>query len=351
MTDSAPGDADAGDDSPGTGGPETATRADSDPSDATDEESATNADDGSATDTDGGHDYPDPGEPLSATEALEILGEETRARIVVELGEAVRDDGIVPAPLSFSELMERVGAADSGRFNYHLDRLVGTFVYKTEAGYLLGPPGHFLYRAVVSGRLTERESVEPFEVGPCPDCGEALLAEYPANSCFYVRCPTCETFQHAVELPASGFEGRTPREALTAGVRRRHHEAALLRRGVCHGCGAAVERRLDDGDHEAWEAFYGHDVYAAMSCSVCSVGGFGHPALAALVTPPVVAFFHDHGRDAFGATPWEAPLPSAKAGTVVRDDGDRVTVPFEIDGDRLRVTLDDDLAVAATERR
>jgi len=343
MTDSTPEDADGGDDSSATGGPETATRADSDRSDATDENSATNADDG--------HDYPDPGEPLSATEALEILGEETRARIVVELGEAVRDDGIVPAPLSFSELMERVGAADSGRFNYHLDKLVGTFVYKTEAGYLLGPPGHFLYRAVVSGRLTERESVEPFEVGPCPDCGESLLAEYPANSCFYVRCPACETFQHAVELPASGFEGRTPREALTAGVRRRHHEAALLRHGVCHGCGAAVERRLDDGDHEAWEAFYGHDVYAAMSCSVCSVGGFGHPALAALVTPPVVAFFHDHGRDAFGATPWEAPLPGAKAGTTVHDDGDRVTVPFELDGDRLRVTLDDDLAVVATERR
>jgi hypothetical protein len=342
MTDPAPGDADVRDDTSDTGGPGTATRADADSSGKTDE--------GTAADADDGHDYPDPGDPLSAEAALEILGEETRARIVVELGRAVRDDGIVPAPLSFSDLMDRVGAADSGRFNYHLDKLVGTFVYKTEAGYLLGPPGHFLYRAVVSGRLTDREQVEPFEVGTCPDCGEALLAEYPANSCFYVRCPTCETFQHAVELPASGFEGRTPREALTAGVRRRHHEVALLRYGVCHGCGATVERRLDDGDHEAWDDFYGYDIYAAMSCSVCSVGGFGHPALAALVTPPVVAFFHDHDRDAFGAVPWEPPLSTAKAGTVVHDDGDRATVPFELDGDRLRVTLDDDLAVATTER-
>ena len=242
---------------------------------------------GDTPDEDGEHEsqYPDPGDPLSVEKALNIIGEETRAQIVVELGESVRDDGIVPAPLSFSELMERVDAEDSGRFNYHLDKLVGTFVYKTDDGYLLQPSGHFLYRAVVSGRLTDRETVDPFEVGACPDCGEALLAEYPANSCFYVRCPACETFQHAVDLPASGFERRTPEAALTAAVRKRHHEVALLGQGVCHGCGATVERRLDDGDYEAWDAFYGYDVYAAISCSVCSVGGFGHPAPVALVTP------------------------------------------------------------------
>lgn len=298
---------------------------------------------------DGGHDYPDPGESLSMEEALSILGEETRAQIVVELGDAVREDGIVPDALSFSALMDRVGAEDSGRFNYHLEKLVGTFVYKTDDGYVLGPPGHFLYRAVVSGRLTDREPVEPFAVGPCPDCGESLVAEYPANACFYVRCPACETFQHAVDLPPSGFEGRTPRDALSAAIRKRHHEVALLRRGVCHGCGAAVERRLDDGDYEAWEAFYGHDVYAAMSCSVCSVGGFGHPALVALVTPPVVGFLDDHGRDALAAVPWEEPLARAKRETTVHDDG-RVTVPFPVDGDRLTVTLDDDLTVVASER-
>jgi len=294
--------------------------------------------------------YPDPGESLSAEAALKILGEETRARIVVELGESVRNDGVLPAPLSFSELMERVGAEDSGRFNYHLDKLVGSFVYKVDDGYLLQPAGHFLYRAVVSGRLTDRETVEPFVVGACPDCGDDLRAEYPANSCFYVRCPGCETFQHAVDLPPGGFEGRTPREALAAGVERRHHEAAILRRGICHGCGAAVEGRLDRGDYEGWDAFHDHDVYAVMACSVCSVGGFGHPAMAALGTPPVVAFFDDHDRDAFAAVPWQEPLLTAKAETTVHEDCSRVRVPFELDGDRLTVTLDDDLSVVDTDR-
>jgi len=308
---------------------------------------------GDTSDGDGerGSQYPDPGDTLSAEKALKILGEETRAQIVVELGESVREDGVLPAPLSFSELMERVDAEDSGRFNYHLDKLVGTFVYKTDDGYLLQPPGHFLYRAVVSGRLTERETVEPFAVGECPDCGDDLRAEYPANSCFYVRCPTCETFQHAVDLPAGGFEGRTPREALAAGMRKRHHEAALLRQGICHGCGSSVERRLDPGDYEAWDAFHDHNVYAVMACSVCSAGGFGHPAMAALSTPPVVAFFEAHDRDAFAAVPWREPLLTAKAETKVHDDCTRVTVPFELDGDRLRVTLDDDLTVVATEQQ
>jgi DNA-binding transcriptional ArsR family regulator len=294
--------------------------------------------------------YPDPAEPLTLDEALSVVGEETRARILVELGEAVRGDGLTPAALSFSELMERVGAADSGRFNYHLDKLVGTFVLKTEEGYQLRPPGHFVYRAVVAGRLTGDVDVDPFEVGDCPDCGTALVAEYPISHCFYVRCRECETFEHVVSLPAAGFDDRSPREALATAVRKRHHEVALMRHGVCHGCGAAVELGLDPDGSETWNAIYDHDVYATLSCGVCNVGGFGHPALVALVSPPVVAFFDDHGRDAFAAVPWEPPLSTAKAATTVGDGQDRVTVPFELDGDRLTVTLDDDLSVIDTER-
>jgi DNA-binding transcriptional ArsR family regulator len=309
---------------------------------------ATGDDPSTATGSD--HEYPDPAEPLSLDDALSIVGEETRARILVELGEAVRDDGLLPATLSFSELMERVGAEDSGRFNYHLDKLVGTFVLKTEEGYQLRPPGHFLYRAVVAGRLTGRADVDPFEVGECPDCGTELVAEYPISNCFYVRCRECETFEHIVSLPAAGFDGRRPRDALTAAVRKRHHEVALMRHGVCHGCGADVETTLDPEGTETWNAVYDYDVYAALSCAVCNVGGFGHPALVALVTPPVVSFLDEHARDAYGAVPWEAPLAGAKRETNVHDDGARVTVPFAVGDDRLTVTLDDDLAVVATER-
>jgi DNA-binding HxlR family transcriptional regulator len=56
----------------------------------------------------------------TAAEAFEVLGNEIRTAMVLELADA--------GPLSFSELRERVGVTDSGRFNYHLEKLVGRFV-------------------------------------------------------------------------------------------------------------------------------------------------------------------------------------------------------------------------------
>lgn len=44
--------------------------------------------------------------------------------------------------LSFTELRERVGVRQGAQFNYHLDKLVGHFVTKTDGGYSLRPTGH-----------------------------------------------------------------------------------------------------------------------------------------------------------------------------------------------------------------
>lgn len=52
----------------------------------------------------------------SVTDALEVLGNEIRVSILRELAEA---DG----PLSFTELRERAGVRDTGKFNYHLEKL------------------------------------------------------------------------------------------------------------------------------------------------------------------------------------------------------------------------------------
>jgi len=67
-------------------------------------------------------------------EAYALLADGTRVAIVRALGES---DG----PRSFTALRERVGIRDSGRFNYHLQRLVGTFVERTECGYVLTEDG------------------------------------------------------------------------------------------------------------------------------------------------------------------------------------------------------------------
>lgn len=69
------------------------------------------------------------------TAVFDLLSDETRLEIVTALDRADADG------LRFSTLRERVGAADSGRFNYHLRKLRGTLVRKDGDCYVLTPTG------------------------------------------------------------------------------------------------------------------------------------------------------------------------------------------------------------------
>ncbi|SDQ26088.1 ArsR/SmtB family transcription factor [Natronobacterium texcoconense] len=97
------------------------------------------------------------------TDALEALGNETRLAILRTLAEA---DG----PLAFSELRERVGIRDSGKFNYHLSRLCEYFVRERQEGYELGHAGTRLIATTDAAGSDELEGGTDPE--PCPVCGE-----------------------------------------------------------------------------------------------------------------------------------------------------------------------------------
>lgn len=71
---------------------------------------------------------------VATSEVFGLLSDETRLAIVREL--AAADE-----PVRFCVLRERVGAADSGRFNYHLGKLRDTLVVRDEDGYRLTPVG------------------------------------------------------------------------------------------------------------------------------------------------------------------------------------------------------------------
>ncbi len=69
-----------------------------------------------------------------ATAVFDLLSDETRAETVRQLAAA-------SGGLRFSTLRRRVGARDSGRFNYHLGRLRGRLVEKRDARYVLTERG------------------------------------------------------------------------------------------------------------------------------------------------------------------------------------------------------------------
>jgi len=97
--------------------------------------------------------------------ALRALTHETRVAILRQLAEA---DG----PLSFTELKSRVGATDSGRFNYHLNELCEHYLRDGPDGYELNYRGEQVLVAagagVTAGDGPARSGVED----ACPVCGE-----------------------------------------------------------------------------------------------------------------------------------------------------------------------------------
>jgi len=288
--------------------------------------------------------------------ALSIVGEETRAEIILQLGDARSTDPSASNALGFSELMTRVGAEDSGGFNYHLGKLVGTFVGKTDDGYRLRLPGQLLYRALVAGTITERRTIEPSPIGDCPRCDGQLSWAYHPDHLLTVECVSCETLFDAIHFPTRGLENRSTEAILDAAYGRRHHEVGAMRRGACHGCGGIVERSLQPGASITYgsgsvEEMAGLDVYAVLACEACKTSLVGHPTNVALTAPVVVGFFADHGRDVALSRWWDDPIAAARdAMDIVGKDPQAVEIPFEIDGNRLEILVDADLQVVEVER-
>lgn len=191
---------------------------------------------------------------LPPDEAFTVLGNELRMRIVSELG-AVED------PLSFTELRDRVGMRQGGQFNYHLDKLVGHFVEKTDAGYALRQPGRAVVQAVLSGAVTENRVIEPAEVAfACLLCGGPVLVGYHAER-VELYCTECAgQYEEKGGIPPSfdgaggylghytltpaGAENRSPFELLEASSLWAHLENVALANGLCMRCGGKVETEL-----------------------------------------------------------------------------------------------------------
>lgn len=109
-------------------------------------------------------------ERLAPEEAFWLLGHEIRIRIICALFDAERtaDSG----RRLFSELRERVGNPDSGRFTYHLNRLNGTFVRETEGRYSLTDAGCEVCRLLDGVDRTHLERSRP-AWGECLYCETA----------------------------------------------------------------------------------------------------------------------------------------------------------------------------------
>ena len=225
-------------------------------------------------------------ETLAPDEAFAVLGDETRIEILQVLGKS--DD-----PLSFTALRDAVGIRQGGQFNYHLNKVVGHFVTKTDDGYELRQPGRRVVEAVLSGAVTHDPELEPTDVDyECLLCGASIQVSYRSER-VELYCTACSgqygrrvaeresSFDRSggylggYQIPPAGVDGRSPYGLLEAASLWSHLENIALANGLCLRCGAIVNISITVcEDHDRSEGLCGtcdnrHAIQVEQSCENC----------------------------------------------------------------------------------
>lgn len=302
-----------------------------------------------------------PQSSVTADGAFGVLGNETRIQILYALGAA-------DEPLSFSALREAVGVGDSGRFNYHLVKLDGTFVEKTADGYALLQAGRRVVEAIFSGVLTEDPGIERVPIDrPCQFCGAPIEARVSPGS-IEAFCTECSgTFGESsasgrrvsaergylgkLSLPPAGFQDRTPEEVFHAAQVWGHLEVLSIANGICPRCSATLERWVEVcEDHAAADQDLCErcgnrfPVVVQTACTNCIFEAMGNLGLVLIGHPTVQAFKVAHGDNLVAPSPGKNPL-SNREEVLVSADPFVARVTYSYEGEELTLVIDEELSI------
>ncbi|MFC5972257.1 helix-turn-helix domain-containing protein [Halomarina salina] len=280
----------------------------------------------------------------SGESPFSLLADETRLGIVEAIGDRSGDGEY--ASLSYSEVRAALDGVDTGNLNYHLRKLRGRFVERTDDGYRLLIPGIRMYQAVASGQFAgDRPTVPPTEVDSrCEGCEEPVQVAY-EDGRFFVRCPTCEVTQIRYPLSPNAVDPTDVDGLVSVAMTKIHLDLRSMLDGLCPYCSGAVHHDVstaDRGDLGLDE----RDAFAHLTCSTC--GWFNHPAV------EMVAFHH-HATEQFyeeRGRPGHYTRPNVDGElevTVESEDPWRIEVRVTLDGDTLRHVVDGDLDVVEWE--
>lgn len=264
-----------------------------------------------------------------------LLSTDLRVAIVQALGEARE-------PLSFSALRGVVGERDSGKFNYHLRKLVGHFVTQGEDGYSLTIAGEQVYGAILSGAYTADAVVPPFEFdGPCPTCGHAVLVASYADETATLSCPDCGEWHNEFPFPPGTLDQFARQELPVAFDRWMRATVMKFLQGFCGNCGGRVDATLERSPPDG-----PMPVTARFECGRCGDELRSSPTLPVLYQPATVAFFDRHRVDVLHDPSWRF-YDASDAVTVEEASDDPVTVRVSVtvDGETLVATIGPDVTI------
>lgn len=286
-------------------------------------------------------------------EVFAALSDGTRVAILQALWDA---DG---HEATFSELREAVGAPDSGRFNYHLDKLVERFVSRTETGYELTQAGMQINGALRAGAYTMDGTIEPIALdAPCSACDRPRALRY-EDETVQVLCDECRTgYQFGV--PPSVFAGYEREEIPAVASRYLRNKIRELRSGFCPFCDGRVVPTvvsIGEGDDTGGASDRPEELGDAISglplieytCERCGAEPTAGLPLTFLDHPAVVGFYYERGIDVQNRSIWEFDDLDPDLQSVRETDPIRVSVTYEADGDTLTLMVDDALEVLDVE--
>lgn len=305
--------------------------------------------------------------PLSPGEAFTVLGDETRLQILQTLGEA---DG----PLLFSELFDRLDYRDSSNFSYHLEKLVGQFVRKTDDRYALRQAGRRIVEAVLSGAVTDDAVVEPTQVDKqCPFCSAPIEVGFQQErvEMYCTECPGL--VEHAgsegryfteygslghMLLPPASVKGRSPTEILEAAWTWKHVDLLADSTDVCSRCSATLRHSVSVCEAHGTsgeicdQCGRRYAVKFDAHCPNCHYDVQGIAPTRLMATTRLLSFITEKGINPIAPDRFDRALGvlANYEEEVLSTDPFEAAFTFTADGEALTLTVGDDLSVIDVTR-
>lgn len=256
-------------------------------------------------------------------DAFALLGEPVRLRILLAIAGTRRADWD-HAGLPYTDLRRAVDVEDGGRFNYHLDRIEGTFVRKAGDRYRLTYAGSQIVNVVFAG-FTGRRVVR--ERAPIDGEDAAFEAEYDDGR-FAIWRVDGEDPLVEMTLPPTAAAGRSLEGllGLASTIARFYTELAID--GMCPACWGVLQSTISGADDPV-----------GFSCDRCKTT-FSLPAwYCVLYHPTIAAWVGEHG---YAVDDLRSVATLSEQADVTERGDDPIVVTFAVDDGRRTARLASD---------
>lgn len=167
------------------------------------------------------------------------------------------------------------------------------------------------------------------------------MAEY-EHERVTISCPVCDDRISTFGFPPGAFENRTRSELAHAFDTWIQSFLSASFGGFCLTCSGRMHGSITDTS----EYFDDCEIGTKHTCERCTNSTVNSIGAYLVYRPAVVAFHQNHGVDLTETPIWELPWLRDEETTVLSREPWQVRSVVELDGDRLELTVEEDLSVS-----